>query len=400
MLAPVHILPVQTAADRLRFIRFPWQVYRGDQPDPLWVPPLISERKVFFNPQKGAFYQHAAVQLFLALRGEQVVGTISAHINHLHNQTHNERIGFFGFFEVVDDSEAAALLLKTAADWVRDQGYQALRGPMNFSINEECGLLINGFDSPPVVMMTYNPPRYISYLEQAGFQKLIDLYAWKITDKTFVSSIDSDGRQHKLARVAALVRKKRNITFRNFDMKHYQQEVDKGWVIYNQAWAQNWGAVPMTKAEFDHLAHSFKPFLDPKIMFMAEIDGEVVGLMIAIPDVNIPLRKLDGRLLPFGWVKFLWHKRKVDTVRVIIMGVLPQYRRRGIDAVFYEEAREAALQLGYYNAELSWILETNDVMNNTIEMLGGQRYKTYRIYELPLVEGYVVPKPHHETTHR
>ncbi|MBA3470250.1 MAG: N-acetyltransferase, partial [Herpetosiphonaceae bacterium] len=374
MPAPVQIMPVQTAADRRRFIQFPWQVYRGAQPDPLWVPPLISERKTFFDPAKGAFYQHAEVQLFLALRGQALVGTISAHINHLHNQTHHEQIGFFGFFEVLDDPEAAQALLQAAAGWVRERGYQAIRGPMNFSINDECGLLVEGFDSPPVAMMTYNPPRYITYIEQAGFKKCIDLYAWMIDDQTYRGDKVVAGEQHKLMRVIEAVSKKSNLTFRNFDLNHFQQEIDLGWEIYNQAWAGNWGAIPMTKAEFNHLAHSFKPFLDPEIMFIAEVDGNAVGLLIAIPDVNIPLRHLNGRLLPFGWVRFLWHRRQIDTMRIIIMGVLPQYRRRGIDAMFYQKIKQAGVRRGYFRAEMSWILETNDLMNHAIAKLGGHRY--------------------------
>ncbi len=391
MPAPLRVVPIQTAAERRRFIHFPWQVYRGDQPDPLWVPPLLSERKAFFDPARGAFYQHAEVQLFLALRGRRVVGTISAHINHLHNQTHHEQIGFFGFFEVLDDPEAAQALLQTAAGWVRERGYQAIRGPMNFSVNDECGLLIEGFDSPPVALMTYNPARYIAYIEQAGFQKAIDLYAWMIDDKSYRGEMVVDGAQHKLMRVIEAVGKKANLTFRTFDLRNFQQEIDQCWEIYNQAWAGNWGAIPMTRAEFRHLVHSFKPFLDPEIMFIAEADGKPVGLLIAIPDVNIPLRHLNGRLLPFGWARFLWYKRQIDTMRIIVMGVLPQYRRRGIDAIFYQKIKQAGVRRGYFKAEMSWILETNAVMNHTIAKMGGHRYKTYRIYELPLVAGYGVP---------
>ncbi|HEY1016341.1 MAG TPA: GNAT family N-acetyltransferase, partial [Herpetosiphonaceae bacterium] len=286
----------------------------------------------------------------------------------------------FGFFEVLDDPEAAAALLAAAAEWVRLRGGQALRGPMNFSINDECGLLVEGFDAPPVAMMTYNPPRYVEHIEQAGFRKLIDLYAWLLEA--------GDGPPPaRLERVAALARRRAGLTFRRLDMGDFDAEVSRGWELYNRAWADNWGAVPMTREEFDYLARSFKPFLDPELLVLAEAGGELAGLLIAVPDLNIPLRRMDGTLLPTGWATFLWHRRKIDTLRVMIMGVLPQHRRRGIDAVLYQEALAAARRGGYRRAELSWILETNAVMNNTLRALGARCYKTYRIYELPLAGG-------------
>ena len=377
----LHIIPVTTKAQRKHFVRFAWRVYRGAQPDPLWVPPMLFERDQFFDPNKGAFYDHATVQLFLAMRGDQIVGTISAHINHLHNQTHHENIGFFGFFEVLDDPVAAQLLLQTACEWVRDHGCTAIRGPMNFSINDECGLLIDGFDSPPVAMMTYNPPRYSDYIEQAGFGKVMDLYAWMIDQRDFLDDSDSHSRIAKVRRVAEMVQKQTDIKFRTVNMQDFANEVERAWQIYNAAWAQNWGAIPMTRAEFQHLADSFKFFLDPNIMLFACIGDKPIGLLIAIPDMNIPLRSMNGRLLPFGWFKVWRSKRTIDQMRVIIMGVLPEYRRRGIDALFYYHIGTISGRLGYRTAEMSWILETNHMMNNTIAMLGGKHYKTYRVYE-------------------
>ena len=392
-MAPLRIQLVQSAADRMRFIRFPWQVYRGPQRDPNWVPPLLGERKAYFDPARGPYYRHADVQLFLAWRGAALVGTIAAHINHLHNRTHDEHIGFFGFFEVLDDAEAAQALLAAAAEWVRERGYQAIRGPMNFSINDECGLLIEGFDDMPAAMMTYNPPRYVEYVERAGFQKTIDLYAWIVSAGAFDSGRDARGRPSKLARVASSVIQKTDITFRQPDMGDFAAEVERAWKIYNAAWAQNWGAIPMTHPEFQHLTSSFKPFLDPNLMLFAEIAGRPVGMLIAIPDINYPLLHMNGRLWPFGWAQFLWYKGQIRRLRVIVMGVLPEYRLRGIDAVLYQQVKEQGIRRGYTRAEMSWILETNDVMNNTIAMLGGRRYKTYRIYDLPLAPGYVLPDP-------
>lgn len=379
MAAPLRITPVHSAADRERFITFPWQVYRGAARDELWVPPLLHERREYLDPERGPFYRHADVQLFLAWRGDRLAGTVSAHINHLHDQTHGERMGFFGFFEALDDPEAAAALLAAAAEWVRLRGAQALRGPMNFSINDECGLLVEGFDAPPVAMMTYNPRRYVEYIERFGLRKLADLYAWLLEDADPPPAAGA-----RLARVAALARRRSAMTIRRLRMRDFDAEVARGWQLYNRAWAANWGAVPMTGEEFRYLARSFKPFLDPDLLVLAEVGGELAGLLIAVPDLNIPLRRMDGTLLPTGWARFLWHRRKIDTLRVLIMGVLPEYRRRGIDAVLYQEALTAARRNGYRRAELSWIVESNAVMNNTLAALGARRYKTYRIYELPL----------------
>ena len=379
-MASLQIVPVQTAAELEMFIRFPWQVYRGSFYDPLWVPPLLQERRSFFR--SAPFLEHAQVQLFLALRGTTPVGTISAHLNHAHTARYHDQVGFWGFFEVLDDAVAAQALLHAAATWVAAQGYTHIRGPFNFSVNEECGLLIKGFDTPPVAMMTYNPPRYVEYVEQAGFYPIQDLYAWLWEFDTMPVAAQEHVR--KVQRVAAVAQSRYAVTIRPLNLRQFEQEIDLGWHVYNQAWADNWGAVPMTRKEFQHLAYSLKPLLDPQLILIAEIKQQPVGILVALPDLNQPLRAINGRLLPWAWLRFLRARRQIDLVRVLIMGVLPNQRRKGIDAALYQAFWAAALQRGYRRAELSWILETNQVMNQTIAHLGGQLYKTYRLYERAL----------------
>ncbi len=363
----------------MEFIKFPWRVY---QDDPYWVPPLINERKSFFNPHKNPFFQHADVELFLARRHGEVVGTIAALINHNHNVFHDEQVGFFGFFEALEDYAVAEALLGTARDWVRDKGMDAIRGPMNFSTNDECGLLVDGFDSSPVVLMTYNPRYYVHFIERFGFHKAMDLYAYTLETAAFGLSVEN--LPPKLLRVAEAARRRERVTIRNVNMTDFDAEVRRARKIYNSAWEKNWGFVPMTDAEFDYLAHGLKPLLDPDLIFVAEVDGQPVAISITLPDLNQPLLHVNGRLFPTGWLKLLWYRRKTDTVRVFALGVIETYRHRGIDALLYLETARQAFAKGYVHAEMSWILENNMMMNRAIQFFGGKVYKTYRVYEMAL----------------
>ena len=379
----VIIRPVRNEKDRMQFILFPWRVYADD---PYWVPPLISERKEFFDPARNPFYEHADVQLFLAEQDGEVVGTISAHINYRHNEFHGEKAGFFGFFECIEDYEVAQALLDTACNWVAERGMELIRGPMNFSTNEECGLLVEGFDSRPVVLMTYNPRYYVDFIERAGFTKAKDLYAYIIDTGIIEGNIQNLPR--KVLKAAEAARRNPRIVVRNLNMRDFDREVERAWKVYNSAWSKNWGFVPMTRKEFEHMAYGLKPFLDPDLIFAAEADGEPVGVSVTLPDLNIPLHKMNGRLFPFGWIKFLWYKRKIDTARFFMMGVIEEYRTRGIDAIFYLETAKAMLRKGYVRCEMSWILEDNTMMNRIIRRLGGRVYKVYRIYEKKLSEDF------------
>jgi GNAT superfamily N-acetyltransferase len=376
----LRIEPVTDKKGVLEFVEFPFTLYRGD---PNWVPPLIEERRDFLDPKKNPFFDHARYQLFLARRGGELVGTIGVVADDNHNKFHDERMAAFGFFETIDNQEVADALLGAAEEWGRAQGMTIMRGPMNFSTNHELGLLIDGFDEPPMVMMTYNPRYYASMIEARGYVKAMDLFAY---------IGDLDDRLHngppKLYRAAEKAAKGSDIRVRKVDMRHFKEEVQRVKQIYDRAWTRHWGFVPITEKEGDYLAAGLKPVIDPDLIFIAETsDGTPVGMSITLPDLHQALKRSGGgHMFPFGLIKFFWHKRKVDQVRLWGMGVTEEYRHRGIDALFYIETARAALAKGYKRIEGSWILESNTMMNRIIERLGGQRYKTYRIYEKPLGE--------------
>lgn len=370
----------RTPAERRAFVTFPWRVYRGD---PYWVPPLIGERMIFFDPQRNPFYQHAEVALFMARRDGEPVGTIAALINHQHNAFHNERVGFFGAFEVLPDREAAHALLATARDWVRSRGMTALRGPATFSTNEECGLLIEGFNDPPRILMTYNPPYYRDFIESFGFQKAMDLYAYELTVEVF-------NWPEKLVRVVEKLKSRAKFRVRRADIRRFREELDRIKKVYNSAWERNWGFVPLTDAEIEHMAAQLIQFVDPDLVFIAEVDEEPIGFSLTLPDMNQALRKAYPRPgVPEWWtlLKLLYYwkvRRVVDTIRVFAMGVVESWRSQGVSALFYYETAKAALPKGYRRAEMSWVLENNLMMNRDIQAMGGRIYKIYRIYELPL----------------
>lgn len=379
----VRIVPVTTKEQRRAFAAFPWQIYRND---PNWVPPIFVDRLTLLDPEKHPFWEHADQQLFLAMRAGELIGTIGAHVNHRHNEIHKDKVGFFGFFEVIDDYAVVEALFEAASGWLREQGMEAIRGPENPSQNEECGLLVDGFDQPPMVMMTYNPRYYEDLIERAGFEKAQDLWAWLI--RTSIFDYDVQKLPRKFVRVAEQARKREGLVVRKLDKKHYDREIELAKIVYNAAWEINWGFVPWTDREIEHLGADLKMILDPDLAYIALLDGEPVGVSVGIPNVNQAL--LEARPQPNTWslplllAKFLWHRRKIDSFRATIMGVVPEHRNLGIDALFYVETARAAFAKGYEFCEMSWILESNDMMNRIIERLGGTVYKTYRIYERPL----------------
>lgn len=375
----IRVRPINTAAERKRFIKFQWQVYQGY---PNWAPPLMSEREMFLDPDRSPFHQHAEVQLFVAEQGGESVGTIAAFINRRHNEFQQERTGFFGFFEVVEDYVVAEALLTTAHDWVRERGMDTLRGPANFSTNEELGLLLNHYDERPGILTVYNPPYYVDYVERFGFRKVMDLILYRMD----ITMLGPDGEfPEKLTRVVELVRQRSGLTVRKADMKHFREEVERVKIVYNSAWAKNWGFVPLTDAEIDYMAEGMKQIVDPDLVLIVEKEGEPVGVSLALPDIQQVLWHIrDGKLFPTGWAKFLWYRRRVDTLRFWAVGVLEPYRMRGIDALLYYETGKAALPKGYKFAEMGWVLENNDKMNQIALSLGAQPYKTFRLYDLPL----------------
>jgi len=370
----VKIRRVENDQDKMRFIKLPWEIYRDD---PNWVPPLIFDVRNNLNPQKNPFFKHSEIEFYLAEKDGKLVGRIAAIKNDNHNNFYKDKAGFFGFFETIDDEEVSDLLLDAACDWCKNKGFDTIIGPVNPSTNDECGLLIDGFDSPPVFLMTYNPKHYAKKIEDFGFEKAKDLYAYDIESQV----INDEKVMAKLERMADLMAKRSGVTLRKVNMKDLISEVRKIEDVYNSAWEDNWGFVPLTTDEFDYMAASLKAVVNPDLVMFAEIDGKPVGFSLSLPDFNQVLKKMNGRLLPFGIFKLLTGKKKINNLRVIIMGVKPEYQKKGIDSLFYLETIKAGNRGGYRGAEISWVLEDNMPMRMTAEKLGAKIYKTYRIYQ-------------------
>ncbi len=371
MSSDVTIKPVQSKKELNTFIKMPWKIYAGD---PNWVPPLIMDMKNLLDKEKNPFWKHSQGEYYIAWRDGQPVGRIAAIINDNHNSFHEEKVVFFGFFESINDENVAHKLLDTVEKWGKERGMTIMRGPMNPSTNDSCGFLLEGFNSPPVVMMTYNPRYYLDQMESYGLKKAKDLFAYFMDSSVPIPD--------KVKHIAELIRKRNNISIRSANLKKWDQELHLVKQIYNDAWSKNWGFVPFTDEEIDHIAKDLKPIIVPELAIVAEIEGEPAGFSLSIPDYNQALIHVrDGKLFPTGLLKLLWYKRKIDMIRVIIMGVRHKYRKLGIDAVFYYETYTRGINMGYYKGEFSWILEDNAPMNHTLEKLGSWVYKKYRIYE-------------------
>jgi GNAT superfamily N-acetyltransferase len=359
---------VGSRSDLKQFIEYPFTRYEDD---PHWVPPLSISDREQFDPKKNPFYEHARIDLFLAERGGETVGRVAAIDDDNHNLTHGDNLVFFGFFEA-KDGEAAEALLSRVEEWGRKRGRSAVRGPANPSLNHSAGFLVDAFDVDPFVMMPYNPPEYPGYVSQNGYRKVKDLYAW-----LFERGQNVD----RIGRLAERVRKRHNLVIRSVHKKRWDQEIERFRDLYNRAWEKNWGFVKYTDAEFDHLASEFKLILDPELVALAEVEGELVGVTVILPDANQVFKRMQGRLLPFGILHFLNRKRIMDQVRLPILGVAPEHRNKGIELAMIYELYERAIAKGYKRCECSWTLEDNRPMNHIIEAGGGILYKTYRIYQ-------------------
>lgn len=372
----IEVTRVADALEKDRFIKFPWRIYQNDLH---WVPPLLMERHEFLDPAKNPFYLHADVELFVARRGGEIVGRIAAIEDRNFNEFHHAKTAYFGLFECVNDPAVAAALVSAARDWARWRGLDKLLGPMNLSTNYEIGLLVEGFDSDPYLQMPYNPRYYGALLEQCGLEKAKDLYAWERSAAT--------PPPERFGRIADKIRKHEGITLRAVNLRDFEAEVARIKEIYNAAWEQNWGFVPMTDPEFDKLAKDLRQFIDPGLALIAEHQGEPVAFSLTVPDYNQALKKLNGRLtrfgLPIGLAKLLWNARKIDRVRLMALGVKQGWRRRGLDAVLIVETIRRTRELGYAGGEVSWTLEDNDLINRAIESTGCTRTKLYRMYEGP-----------------
>jgi len=372
-MSTVSVQPVSSKKDTNRFIRFAWKIYDGS---PHWVPPLLMDRRKLMDKEKNPFYKHSEAEFFLAHREGELVGRIGAIVNHNHNKEHNENIGFFGFFECINDQSVADALFGTATKWLKARGVTAVRGPANPSVNDEYGLLIDGFDRPPVILMPYNPPYYATLIEKAGFKKIKDLYAYHVSKEHVMTE--------KLQRVSEMVRQREGLTFRSLNMNDFDNEVARIKEVYNRAWQYNWGAVPMTDDEFLALAKDLKPVVVPELVVIAEYKGEPIGFSLSVPDLNIVLKhNKRGYLLP-GLFRMMCQKKKINWVRILVLGVVRERQRTGAASVLFYETARRGIGLGYFDGEASWVLEDNTMMNRAAELMKGDRYKTYRIYQMSL----------------
>jgi GNAT superfamily N-acetyltransferase len=374
--APV-IRRVETRQDLDRFIDLPYQLHRRDLN---WVPPLRAEVRKLLDRHKNPFFQHAEADYFLAERDGAVVGRIAAIHNRLHNETHDDRVGFFGFFESINDFRVASALLDTASAWVRARGLDTLRGPTSFSTNDECGLLISGFDTPNTVMMPHNPPYYLTLLETAGFTKAKDLIALEGG-----SAAGPVTPPERTTRAVDLLLKRYGITFRPLDMSDFKAEVERVKVLYNACWEKNWGFVPMTGAEIDKLAADFRPVIVAGMVPFAEKDGVPIGFGMGIPDLNESLRtNRSGRMFP-GALKMMWDlkRRKLTRSRILLLGVRPEWRGKGLDNALCHRIWVEAGKIGIGWGEGGWVLEDNPAMMQALKKNGFVEYKTYRLLDRP-----------------
>ncbi|MCA9669632.1 MAG: hypothetical protein KC503_28750 [Myxococcales bacterium] len=374
----IQIREVDGAADRKRFIKMPWSLYKDD---PLWVPPLIGDMKEFLNPQKGVFFGHGEAKLFLAERDGVCVGRISAQINHAHDKLFAEQgKAFFGFFECEDNQQTADALFDAAEAYAREHGKTCIEGPLNFGIYDEIGVLIEGFDTPPYVLNLHNPPYYQKLIESAGYGKSIDWFAYRgkrgettfdVLDKRFIRLRD--------ALLKRIQRRGTEVTFREMNMKDFDRESMHVKRIFDSAWDHNWGHVPMTDDEFLRVSKAIKMLIIPELSFFAEVDGQPVAFALSVYDANVAAKKMNGRLFPMGWTHAL-RVKKTDRFRLVLMGVLDEYRGRGFEVIFYVNVIEKASSMHFNEAEMSLIVENNEPMIRSIENLPVERYKTYRIF--------------------
>ncbi len=373
-----RVRAARTRRDLKRFIDLPYRLHARD---PVWVPPLRRDVESLLSRTKNPFFEHAEAEYFITERDGEVVGRIAAISNRLHNETHGDRVGFFGFFESVDDQAVADALLEVAAAWCRERNHDVLRGPASFSVNDECGLLVDGFESPPTLMMPHNPRYYVPLLERAGFAKAKDLWVYQGgTEEHYVPVPE------RLARGTELIRQRQGINLRSLNMKDFQGEVERIKELYNAAWERNWGFVPMTEHEIDHLAEQFKPVVIPEMVPMAEKDGKLIGFGIALPDLNVVFRRhRSGRLFPMI-LDLLWSlkMRRIRRARILLLGVHPDYRGKGVDAMLYHWIWTKSGERQIYWGEAGWILEDNPAMNAGLEKMTFRVYKTYRLYDRTL----------------
>jgi GNAT superfamily N-acetyltransferase len=377
VIGTLEVIPVTTRRDLKAFVRFPWQVYRGDR---LWVPPLISDRLACLDPATGVFYRDADVSLFMARKGRQVQGTIAAFVDHARVRHLGIAEGGFGFFEVLERYEAAASLLDACRAWLRERGMTSFRGPTSFGDNDSPGVLIAGADVPPAMLEAHTPPYYRGFLERYGMQKESDGYAWRATFERIAAELD-DARSD-IVRVADMARRDPALRVRTIRLQDWDREVETIRRLFNETLNHIPNAVPVGEEDFARLASQMRPFLDPALGLVAEVDGTPVGYCLLIPDTNRVLARLNGRLFPFNWMRIRRFIREIDVVSFKLLGVRKEYRRRGIDALLYVEALTAARKRGYAWLDGSLTSELNPGINLIARSRGAEMYKQYRVYRM------------------
>lgn len=367
------ISAVRSADDARDFLYLPEALYGTE---PCWSPPLWRAEEALLDRERHPFHRHAEVEYFLARREGRPVGRIAALVNHAHDAHHGGSDGFFGFFDCVDDPVVAARLFSAAESWLEARGRTCCRGPVNFSTNETCGQLVEGNDTPSYVMTTWHPPYVARLIEGAGHRGVKDLLGYLVHR--------DQARLDKLQRVAEIVRRRTKVTIRNIDLRRFDEELDIVQGIYNAGWADHWGFVPMTEAEIRWMAADLRPVIQPCLGFVAEVAGRPVGFALAIPEINRILKRIGGRLWPLGWWELIRGAPKVDTCRVVALGVLPEYQRAGLGGLFYLQLMEHGPGHGFMSGEMSWILEDNALMIRAAIEMGGRFTKRWRIYEKPV----------------
>lgn len=371
ILCPVNIIEVKTEKDLNEFIKLPFSLYSGN---PFYVPPLTRELREQFS-DKNPFFNHAKVRYFIAEKNGRCTGRIVSIVNHKHIQFHNEKTGFFGFFECINDATVSSALLNQVSEELKKEDLEIIRGPMNFSTNEECGFLIHGFDERPMLMTPYNMPYYNELMEDYGLHKAKDLYA-------YIYDVE-DKLPAKILRVAAIA-EKRGVNVHHVDKKKFAAEMKVFKEVYNSAWEKNWGFIPLTDGEIDCLGNKLKQIVVPELTLIAEDNGKPVGFMGLLPDFNYVLKHMKGRLNPVTIMKALYYSRKIKDLRMLLLGIKKEYRNKGVDAILFREGFTGVKRGGYKRVEFSWILEDNMPVQRMVEMIGGRLYKQYRIYERKL----------------
>lgn len=369
MTESTDVRPVHGRREIRRFVDY---MYERNASDPHWVPPLRLGEHDRINPKKNPFFAHAEMELLLAWRGDRVVGRIAAIDDRLHQDTHGDNVAMFGLFEA-DDADAAGALLAAVEAWAKARGRAHVRGPINPSLNESAGLLIDGFDTDPMLLMPHNPPEYAAHIESAGYAKVKDLFAWMHVLQRELPPV--------FVRAAQRLRDKHRVTIRPLNLAEFTREVERLRAIYCAAWERNWGFVPPTAAEFRRIATELKPIFDPRCTVCAEVDGELVACLVSVPDINQALKGTNGRLFPLGLIRLLLRKRYISQVRLLLLGIDARYRGLGLYPLLICEWHRQLQGTAYARAEFSWVLEDNRDINQPAETGGARRYKTYRIYE-------------------